>query len=151
MSKKQIVVIGLSILYIQFTSTGCRPAQNRYCVANFDNDRAVEYFAAKFKSAVISNKKAEVATMIKYPLRATIRGADIMINGEAAFLSLYDSIFTTEFIRKLAGFSTHNMWANYQGVMLGDGDVWFGASCTDCKDIKIISVGVCRRIHSTAR
>jgi len=146
MRKRQLMVIGAMILCMQFMLFGCKPVQNRFKIGNFDDDKVVESFLVKFKSAVINNKRAEVAAMILYPAKATINGKDIKISRREEFLKLYDDIFTKELIHKIASFKNRDMWCNYQGVALGDGDVWFGTSCTDCKDIKVIAVGVCRRV-----
>jgi len=145
MNKKQLVVIGLMILCMQLTLSGCKPVQNRYKIGNFDDDRVVESFLAKFKSAVINNRRSEVSSMILYPAKASINGKDIKINRREEFIKLYDDIFTKELIHKIASFKNRDMWCNYQGVALNDGEVWFGRSCTDCNDIKVIAVGVCRR------
>jgi hypothetical protein len=145
MTKKQLIVIGVMVLSLQFTFFGCKAGVNRYYVANFDDDKSVELFASKFKEAVIEEERGKVASMIKYPIEATFKDKTVIINNVGEFLKLYDKILDKDLVVKISEFDTHNMWVNYQGVMLGDGDVWFGTSCTDCKDIKVIALGVCRR------
>ena len=153
MNKKQLIVGWVvSIFFINVTvfaqSTTTQVTledtspKNRYWVADFDDDDAVEIFANKFKEAVVNKDRNTVASMILYPTKAILKNKAVIINNEKGFLELYDDIFDKDLNSKIANADTHNMFANYQGVMLGDGEVWFGS---DGNNIKVIAVGVCRR------
>lgn len=117
-------------------------AENRYHVADFDDDKSVETFANKFKEAVVKKDKEAVASMIHYPIDATLKDKAVIINNKEEFLRFYNDIFDKTLCSKIANANTHNMFANYQGVMIGNGEVWFGR---DGNDVKVISVGICRR------
>ena len=115
---------------------------NLYSVADFDDDKVVEAFAGKFKNAVIDNNKQEVASMVRYPIEATIGDKVIVIKNRQEFIAIYDDIFDKKLYDIISAANTHNMFANYQGVMLSNGEVWFGG---DAGDIKVIAIGPCRR------
>jgi len=119
-------------------------ADNRYEVGGFDDDKAVGIFAAKFKEAVASNDKNTVAAMVFYPIEATLNGKTVIINNEHEFIRLYADIFDKNLLNKIANSDTHNMFSNYQGVMLGDGEAWFSM---ENGNIKVVAVGVCRRYY----
>jgi hypothetical protein len=40
-------------------------------------------------------------------------------------LRYYSRIFTSQFVAKIADGIPHNMFANYQGIMIANGAVWF--------------------------
>ena len=141
MNKKQLVIACLVLLGI--ANTEYVLANNRYYVADFDNDKTVELFVDKFKKAVISKDKDIVASMIKYPVEANFQDKKVIISNAKEFIKLYDDVFNGDLVNKIASFPTSNMFANYQGVMLGNGEVWFGR---DGNNIKIVAVGACRRL-----
>jgi hypothetical protein len=142
---KRIVLISCLLIIFLSCFWGCTRNTNRYYVANFDDDKLVETFAARFKELVLKQEKGKVSLMILYPIRAHLKDRVVVIQTANEFLKFYDQILDKQFVDKIGRLKIHNMWANYQGVMLGDGDVWFGTSCADCNDIKVVAVGICRQ------
>lgn len=142
---KNIVVTILFLVPVFMLFSERTFAENRYHVAGFDDDKIVETFVSKFKEAVIKKDKETVASMILYPIKATFKDRAVIIHSEKEFLKLYDDVFDKELYNKIVKADTNNMWSNYQGVMIGDGDVWFSERGND---IKISAVGVCRQFES---
>lgn len=137
MSVKKIILLCLSL----FLFSNYAFANNFYYVANFDDDASVEEFVNQFKQAVINNDKNKVASMIHYPIEATFKDKPVIINNKDEFLKFYDDIFDENLCNIIANANTHNMFVNYKGVMLDNGEVWFS---NDKDGIKVIAVGVCR-------
>lgn len=92
-------------------------------------------FFEKLKKAVAENDKKAVAAMVEYPFKARIDDRAVTIRDAAHFVEDYDKVFTPK-VRKAVSSQTYpNLFANWQGVMIGDGEIWFGGICSDetCK------------------
>ncbi|MFC4877025.1 hypothetical protein [Microbulbifer halophilus] len=73
--------------------------------------------------------------MVDYPFKARIDDRAVTIRDAAHFVEDYDKVFTSK-VRKAVSSQTYpNLFANWQGVMIGDGEIWFGGICSDetCK------------------
>lgn len=142
MVKKHLLVSFLFVIIFLFV---CHVfADNLYSVADFDDDKVVETFASRFKKAVVDNDKQGVASMIHYPIEAMFKNRNIIIKNEQEFISFYNDIFDKRLHSAISNASTHNMFANYQGVMFGDGEAWFSK---EAGAIKVVAVGACRRYY----
>jgi hypothetical protein len=60
-----------------------------------------------------------------FPLSFNLKGKPMQALSARDFLHDYDSIFTRDFVSKIAAGIPHDMWASDQGICLGDGEVWF--------------------------
>jgi hypothetical protein len=82
-------------------------------------------FLARLKAAVEANKKADVASMVMFPLRWNVQGHRTTIASRAAFVRKYDQIINANVKSKISDEkSSRCLFANYQGFMIGDGEVW---------------------------
>jgi hypothetical protein len=82
-------------------------------------------FLAELQNAVAGGDKAKVASMISYPVRVIQGTSRTRIRTEAALLSQYDTIFDAHVRQAIAHQSAKCLFGNYQGAMIGDGEVWF--------------------------
>jgi len=83
-------------------------------------------FLTELKSAVEASNKTKVASMIRFPLRVATPKKQIEIKNREEFLYNYDHIFTPAVKAKIADeASSRCLFANWQGFMVGDGEVWF--------------------------
>ncbi|WP_201285541.1 hypothetical protein [Chelativorans xinjiangense] len=101
-------------------------------------------FFDKLKKAVAENDKQAVASMIEYPFKARINGKAVTIRDAAHFETDYDKVFTAKVKKAVSKQTYATLFANWQGVMIGDGEVWFGGICDDdaCEQqtVRIIAV-----------
>lgn len=101
-------------------------------------------FFDRLKKAVDSGDKAAVASMVDYPFQARINGKAVKIRDQKHFVADYDQIVTSKVKNALARQTYATLFANWQGVMIGDGEVWFNGVCGDdsCKQqtVRIIAV-----------
>ena len=95
-------------------------------------------FLAALQAAVARGDKAKVATMISYPLLVNGKNSRTRITTAAQFLSRYDSIFDEQARQAIARQSAKCLFGNYQGAMIGDGEVWFNEQANGA--MKIITV-----------
>lgn len=89
------------------------------------SDSAVEEFVSDAKKAISKGDKIWLAANLFYPLKVRIsEKSSVVLKNKNQFLLQYDKIFTTAFKSKLNNTFSHNLFNNYQGVMIGDGEIW---------------------------
>jgi hypothetical protein len=84
-------------------------------------------FLASLQQAVGDNDQEAVSEMIQYPLRTT----HSTIKTPAQFLRNYDTIFNDGVKSAVAGQTADSLFYRDQGVMIGNGEIWFDAFCAD--------------------
>lgn len=84
-------------------------------------------FLASLQQAVGDDDQEAVSEMIQYPLRTT----HMTIKTPAQFLRNYDTIFNDAVKGAIADQTAESLFYRDQGVMIGNGEVWFDAFCTD--------------------
>lgn len=112
----------------------CRPARaqeeqtprgGKYSVAGLDDEREVERFFLAFKEAVAADDKARVASMVSFPVSASLAsGRRVRIRNRAEFVRRYDSIFDRAFKRLIAETRVEDLWAKWSGVATPRGEIW---------------------------
>lgn len=101
----------------------------------FGDHRPYQAFFAKLQKAVSGSDKETVAGLISYPFQARIKGKAIKIRDARHFIADYDKVITANVAGAIAKQSYATLFVNAQGVMIGDGEVWFSGVCSDssCK------------------
>jgi hypothetical protein len=88
--------------------------------------------------------RAAVAAMVAYPFETTIAGEDVTLASKDEFARRYDELFTPAVVAAVEQQTYATLFANAEGVMIGNGEVWFSGICADatCSDasVKIIAV-----------
>lgn len=82
-------------------------------------------FFDSLQKAVAADDRQAVAAMVDYPFRTRIDGRAVTIKDAAGFVAGYDRIITAKVKRAVADQSYATLFANWQGVSIGDGEVWF--------------------------
>jgi len=108
--------------------------QNRYQIAGTLDDEVVEKAAQQFLRAVAADDKARVAGMVAFPIWVDIDGQRRQLTSPDALIDQYDKVFTPAFKTSLEQAVPHNMFSNWQGIMLSSGAIWFDA------DGKVIAI-----------
>ena len=98
-------------------------------------------FFDTFKTAVASDDKKTVANLINYPLMVNRESGTKYIKSSAALLRNYDAIFTENVRHEIAIQTYDTLFVNWQGVMIGRGQVWFEGICSG-----IITNGKCENV-----
>jgi hypothetical protein len=101
----------------------------------------VRQLVTDLQQAVAAHDPAAVAALVHYPIRVKLHGKPTNLNTPKAFVKNYDSIITPDIATVIGRQKYEALFVNYQGAMLGEGEVWITGFCTDntCKhpDIKI--------------
>ena len=114
------------ISYLQGTAK--TKATNRYEVAGIDDAAAFEAMFTIVQGLVKKDDKSQVAQYMLYPIHASIDGKKTKINNETDFVKHYDQIFNEKVKQALIQQDVNKTFVNYQGVMVGDGEIWFTAA-----------------------
>ena len=104
-----------------------------------DESVAGARFLAGLQQAVAAGDRRKVARMVLYPLRTRIRGRRVVLRGPRQFLARYDALFNPHVKSVLAAQKFEGIFRNWQGYMVGRGEVWF-EQLADTGEFKIIAV-----------
>ena len=85
----------------------------------------VRIFLAALKKAVAADDRNKVASMFLYPIVIDIRNRGMLFRTPASLLASYDLIFTPHLKKIIAEAKADDLFRNYKGVMINDGEVWF--------------------------
>ena len=82
--------------------------------------------------------------MVSYPLRTRIGDKWVRLKTPAQFLEHYDALLPAKTRAAIAQATYEGLFANSNGVMIGDGQVWFSAVCPDktcgSRSVKITAI-----------
>ena len=117
------------------------PAQTAGGAPDEEEDEAVvgARFLAELQRAVAAGERQKVARMVLYPMRVRIRGRRVVLRGRREFLARYDALFDRRVKEVLAAQKFEGIFRNWQGYMVGRGEVWF-EQLADTGEFKIIAV-----------
>ncbi|MGK0466892.1 hypothetical protein [Clostridium sp.] len=91
---------------------------------NNKSDQDVENFVSKVQSYIVNNKKEQLSEEIRYPINVKINNNIIKIKNKDDLIKNYDKIFTVEYKQAISKARTKYLFANYQGIMVGNGQIW---------------------------
>ena len=98
-------------------------AENYYSSLGYNADEA-ERFVRQIKDSV--NDKTAFAKLISYPISIKIGGSSILIENEEEMQSAYDKLIEqTGFKQQTKNIYTKFMFANYMGICVENGIIWF--------------------------
>ena len=95
---------------------------NYYSSLGYEAEEA-ERFAAMIKDSV--EDKAAFAKLISYPISIYDGNNNTVIENETAMVEAYDELFGQDFKEQVGSMFTKYMFANYQGICVEDGIMWF--------------------------
>lgn len=90
---------------------------------------AYRRFLSNLQSAIRANNKRGVANLAAVPLRVNFEGGARTYSDRAAIERDFDRIFTPRVKRAILNQRAERLFTNYQGAMIGDGQVWFDQMC----------------------
>jgi hypothetical protein len=146
---RKMLIVLVSAVCLSAGSAGLAGAQtaaevNSNLDSLFGDHKPYEEFFAKLKKAVADGDKETVASMIDYPFQARLKGKAVKIRDQKHFVADYDQVVTAKVKDAVAKQTYPTLFANWQGVMIGDGEVWFNGVCSDdsCKQqtVRIIAI-----------
>ncbi|QNI37901.1 hypothetical protein [Edaphobacter albus] len=145
-----ILLLGALFVAPQFVVAQSSHAEiDKSITDNIGDAAKFQTFFASLKQAVEKHDAAAVAAMVSYPITVNPRTkAAMTIRTPQSFITQYDKIMTPHIAEVITKQKYEDLFVNYQGAMLGSGEVWITGICKDktCKqsEIKI------RTIQNTA-
>lgn len=103
-------------------------ATNRYEVPGINDAAAFEKTLITIQSLVEKGDKQQVAQYVLYPINVYVAGQKTNINNETEFIKYYDEIFNEKVKQALITQDVTKTFVNYQGVMVGNGEIWMTAT-----------------------
>lgn len=91
----------------------------------YGTDGDVENFMKRVQSSILSEDKEWIAEHTRFPIKTKLNSKKkISIKNKQELISNFNKIFNQEFKNKIKVSSTTDLFHTYQGVMLGDGEIW---------------------------
>lgn len=105
----------------------------------------VESFLDSLKAAVADDDASAVASMVRYPITVQLDGRGTMIDAAADFVSRYSDIMNESVRSAVLAQEVLELFVNWQGVRIGQGEVWLSAVYEDPRDdeayvLKVIAI-----------
>jgi hypothetical protein len=104
-----------------------------------DEAAAGARFLAELQRAVAAGERARVARMVLYPLKVRVNRRRVVLRGPRQFLARYDALINRHVRAVLAEQKFEGIFRNWQGYMVGRGEIWF-EQLADTGEFKIIAV-----------
>ncbi|WP_090738156.1 hypothetical protein [Paenibacillus sp. Mc5Re-14] len=117
-------------------------SQNPFEVAGIQDPKAFLDTFKALQKAVADNDKEKVANYILYPLRVNDSEKSLTIPNKKDFLAKYDQIFTDAIREALVNQKTDDLFVNYQGVMVGSGELWLRRATDNPKQFGVFSINL---------
>ncbi|WP_044931970.1 hypothetical protein [Butyrivibrio sp. AC2005] len=109
-----------------------------YSVFTSASSADVEAYAQKIVDATNAKDWDTIGDMIDYPIGSEESG-NLCKNKEEFVSYANEKGFDEETLAKLQSWTIADLWANYQGASIGDGDIWFRDLSLDNPEFKIVS------------
>ncbi len=120
-----LAVAACCAAYARASSSPARQEENRYAVAGVEDPREVGRFLAELKEAVARDERARVASLVSFPLRLNTGRGKTLVRSRRDFLRRYARVFDAKVKAALARQTEAGLFVRDQGLMVGDGEIWF--------------------------
>lgn len=97
-------------------------------------------FLASLTVAVRAGDKQKVAAMVQYPLNVNTDKGHRLVRSSSEFVRDYTHLFTPAIVKAIQKQVPECLFANWQGVMIGDGEVWFEEQKSGGMKIKTLNI-----------
>ena len=119
------LLIGFAIVFAAIPSVA---AQTRFDGLTEDE---ITGFLGALQAAVRSGKPAEVADLVVFPLRVNTPPKTGFVKTRSEFVRRYAEIFTPAVRAAILRQRPTELFRNWQGLMIGNGEIWFRGVCPD--------------------
>jgi hypothetical protein len=94
-------------------------------------DPSYATFLTRLQGAVRANDRRAVIKLIGFPLRVNANGHSRLYRDVRSVRDDYDRIFTPKVTQAILGQRFDRLFGRDQGLMIGDGEIWFDHVCTN--------------------
>ena len=116
-----------------------RKARNACALIGYDAERVTVVLQA-LKEAANSMTPDPIEPYIEYPFTARSATGNIVIRSIKDLRRVFPRVFTERVRSAILAQNLDDAFSNYQGVMIGNGQVWIAEICRDreCRDKKYV-------------
>ena len=100
-------------------------AADRFATAGLTEKEVGDCLQA-LQAAVAQDNRGQVADLVAFPLDVTLNGAKVTLGSKEQFVADYSQIINPQVKAAILGQTVAGLFVNWQGVMIGDGEVWLG-------------------------
>jgi hypothetical protein len=145
MMTKLLAALGLAFALSSFPAMAQTDADTDAAIDSALGDHT--FYRTAFdalQKAIADDDKAGFAAWVSYPIAVTADGEEMTIADAAQFEEHYDNILTDAIKTAISEQKWQDLFANYKGVMFGNGQVWLNGICKDdtCAefDVKVVTI-----------
>lgn len=137
-----LVRVTLLFVFVLTTLTPVFAQQDRFSATGLGDSEILNFFN-KLQAVVRSNDVQAVLRMIQFPLVVNQTNGPLLINNSKQFAAVYGQVFDRSLKSEILHQSYAELFGNWQGVMIGNGAVWFTGICApssqpgECRDSRI--------------
>jgi hypothetical protein len=140
-----LVIGGSPIGAVHATDTSTDPRDvDASLNALFGSHESLKQFLNSVKEDSANKRWPAIAALVAYPIKIRLAGYLLRISNASEFMAHSEELLTPRVLAAIERQTYGSLFANAQGVMIGDGEVWFSAVCrsADCKNapIKITAI-----------
>jgi hypothetical protein len=99
-------------------------------------------FFKDIKTAIETDNREWLANNISWPLVVSLKRVKGWIENKNEFLKYYDQIVTAKVKTAVRKQKPEELFKNYQGVMIGNGDIWFSEQYAPRTQTKICAYSI---------
>ena len=99
--------------------------------ANAADSGAAGRFLSRLQTAIRADDRPTIAGMIAYPLRVNFNDGPKTYKNSPSIERDFERIFTPQVKKAILDQGADELFTNYQGSMIGSGEVWFDQSCSN--------------------
>jgi hypothetical protein len=116
----------ITILFLfSFPPSAPSQEQRSYSIAGVDDPSKVEEFLKVLQGLVSRDKKEDVMKLIHFPITVKISGKKQVLKSKEALLKNYAQAFNSNVKDAILKQKTSDLFVNWQGIMIGNGQIWF--------------------------
>jgi hypothetical protein len=126
-------VLGLSVVSFGMTPAVAQDTAtvNARLDALFGEHEAYREFLVRLQELIARDERREVAALVSYPLTTGRAGRRHLIRTPEQFVSQYGTLLPAATRAVVREQTYDKLFANDRGVMIGAGEIWFSAVCSD--------------------
>lgn len=94
--------------------------------ANFKSQSEVTDFLGKLQNKAKLRDAKGFSELINFPVRVNHNGTLKKLHSANEFNSIANEVITSNVMDIILNQKADEIFCNYQGIMLGDGEIWFG-------------------------
>ena len=102
-------------------------------VSGLSKDTSYATFLKHLQGAVRANDRGAVIKLVGFPLRVNSNGKTRVYRDAASVRAGYDQIFTPQVRQAILAQRHDRLFSRDQGLMIGNGQVWFDHICTNAQ------------------